>query len=151
LILSPIRVLIAQRLQITMKATPIDTAGPKVAPFGAVEAACKPTTSTYETIGDEGTAMRVLVIEDSARLRRSLHHGLRRAGFAVDMTADGNMGLAFAQTFAYDVVVLDLMLPGIASVRTTTHLPTARMKMTLTRTGAISIPRNTLSGPPYSS
>ena len=57
--------------------------------------------------------MRVLVIEDSERLRRSLEHGLRNSGFAVDLAGDGEEGLAFARRGAYDVVVLDLMLPKL--------------------------------------
>jgi two-component system copper resistance phosphate regulon response regulator CusR len=57
--------------------------------------------------------MKILLIEDSIRLRRSLGHGLQRAGFAVDMAGDGCEGLRFAATYAYDVVILDLMLPGL--------------------------------------
>lgn len=57
--------------------------------------------------------MRMLVIEDSERLRRSLGRGLSQAGFAVDLCGDGHEGLAFAETNDYDVVVLDLMLPGL--------------------------------------
>lgn len=57
--------------------------------------------------------MKLLVIEDSARLLRSLEHGLRRAGFIVDLAADGEAGLAFAHANAYDVIVLDLMLPKL--------------------------------------
>ncbi len=57
--------------------------------------------------------MRVLVVEDSERLRRSLEHGLRHSGFAVDLAADGEEGLAYAKRGNYDVVVLDLMLPKI--------------------------------------
>ena len=57
--------------------------------------------------------MKLLVIEDSERLRRSLGHGLRRAGFAVDLTGDGREGLAYAETTDYDVLILDLMLPGM--------------------------------------
>lgn len=57
--------------------------------------------------------MKLLVIEDSERLRRSLGHGLRRAGYAVDLTPDGREGLAYAEINDYDVIVLDLMLPGM--------------------------------------
>jgi DNA-binding response OmpR family regulator len=56
--------------------------------------------------------MKVLVVEDSERLRRSLEHGLRHSGFAVDLAADGEAGLAFARRGGYDAIVLDLMLPG---------------------------------------
>lgn len=57
--------------------------------------------------------MRVLLIEDSERLRRSLSEGLRRSGFAVDAVADGEQGLVFAGANAYDAIVLDLMLPKV--------------------------------------
>lgn len=57
--------------------------------------------------------MRVLLIEDSERLRRSLSEGLRRSGFAVDAAEDGDVGLAFAEVNAYDAIVLDLMLPKV--------------------------------------
>lgn len=63
-------------------------------------------------IGKAAT-MKLLLIEDSKRLQRSLGQGLRREGFAVDITGDGREGLLFAQTYEYDVVVLDLMLPGM--------------------------------------
>ena len=57
--------------------------------------------------------MKILVVEDSERLLRSLGEGLRKLGYAVDLTADGEEGLAFAETYDYDVIVLDLMLPGL--------------------------------------
>jgi two-component system copper resistance phosphate regulon response regulator CusR len=57
--------------------------------------------------------MKVLLIEDSLRLRRSLEHGLRKRGFAVDLAGDGCEGLGFAETYTYDVVILDLMLPRL--------------------------------------
>lgn len=57
--------------------------------------------------------MKVLVIEDSVRLRRSLGRGLVHDGYTVDLAADGREGLAFAETNDYDVIVLDLMLPKL--------------------------------------
>ena len=57
--------------------------------------------------------MKVLVIEDSERLQRSLDVGLRRTGFAVDVVGDGEEGLAYARLGNYDVIVLDLMLPKL--------------------------------------
>ncbi|MFI5401740.1 MAG: response regulator transcription factor [Planctomycetota bacterium] len=55
--------------------------------------------------------MKVLVIEDSEKLQRSLLHGLKSSGFAVDVVGDGEEGLAYAKHGTYDVIVLDLMLP----------------------------------------
>ncbi len=57
--------------------------------------------------------MRVLLIEDYQPLRESVARGLREAGFAVDAAADGREGLSCTCTRNYDVIVLDLMLPGI--------------------------------------
>src|SRR4051812_21186287 len=57
--------------------------------------------------------MRLLLIEDSARLQRSLGVGLRRAGYALDAATDGREGLALAEANPYDVIILDLMLPGL--------------------------------------
>lgn len=57
--------------------------------------------------------MRVLVIEDSSRLRRSLCNGLRHEGFATDAAGDGREGLSYAEVYPYDVIVLDIMLPSM--------------------------------------
>lgn len=55
--------------------------------------------------------MRILVVEDERRLASALRTGLEAEGFAVDVAHDGGEGLWFAQEFAYDAIVLDLMLP----------------------------------------
>jgi len=57
--------------------------------------------------------MRLLVVEDYKPLQKSLEKGLKEAGFAVDTTSDGEEGLWYAMSNDYDVIVLDLMLPGI--------------------------------------
>src|SRR6185295_990357 len=77
------------------------------------------------------SGMRLLLIEDSARLRATLERGLRKAGYAVDAAKDGREGLWLATENEYDVIVLDLMLPeidGLTVLRTlrekgrTTHV-----------------------------
>lgn len=57
--------------------------------------------------------MRVLVIEDQPDLRSLLFSMLEEEGYAVDLAADGVDGLAKAQTWSYDAIVLDLMLPKL--------------------------------------
>jgi DNA-binding response OmpR family regulator len=57
--------------------------------------------------------VRILVVEDSRALRESLRAGLAREGFAVDSAADGESGLVLARNNPYDLLVLDLMLPGL--------------------------------------
>jgi len=56
--------------------------------------------------------VRLLVIEDHTLLRETLAHGLRHAGYAVDITGNGTEGLWYAENHPYDVVILDVMLPG---------------------------------------
>jgi len=55
--------------------------------------------------------MRILVVEDSQRLRQSVSTALRRTGYAVDVAKDGEEGLWQATSNDYDVIVLDIMLP----------------------------------------
>lgn len=65
-------------------------------------------------------AMRVLVVEDEARLARQLAGALGEAGYAVDAAADGAQADFLARTERYDAVVLDLGLPkrdGLAVLR----------------------------------
>ncbi len=57
--------------------------------------------------------MKVLIIEDSNSLRRSLKIGLSNLGFTVDDTGDGSEGLSMALTGDYSLLILDLMLPSV--------------------------------------
>jgi len=57
--------------------------------------------------------MRLLLVEDYPPLQKSVVKGLREAGFAVDVTGDGKEALWYAESNQYDVIVLDLMLPGL--------------------------------------
>lgn len=57
--------------------------------------------------------MRILLVEDSARLQETVSRALRRSGYAVDQATDGETGLWQAQSTDYDTIVLDLMLPRL--------------------------------------
>jgi two-component system OmpR family response regulator len=57
--------------------------------------------------------MRVLVVEDEPDLRSALTQALTEDGYAVDAAADGEDGLLKAESWDYDAVVLDLMLPRL--------------------------------------
>jgi two-component system copper resistance phosphate regulon response regulator CusR len=56
--------------------------------------------------------MRILIIEDEARIRAFLARAFEAEGFVVDVAEDGDQGLARALTGGYDLVILDLLLPG---------------------------------------
>ncbi len=57
--------------------------------------------------------MRILIIEDQEHAATYLQKGLRENGFQVDTAANGADGLHLALTQDYDLVVLDIMLPGL--------------------------------------
>lgn len=56
--------------------------------------------------------MRILVVEDEARIRAFLARAFAAEGFVVDVAPDGEQGLEHALTGSYDCIVLDLLLPG---------------------------------------
>jgi len=61
--------------------------------------------------------MRVLFVEDSPRLQKSVTTALKASGYAVDTVGNGEDGLWQAQTHDYDVLILDIMLPGMDGLR----------------------------------
>jgi two-component system copper resistance phosphate regulon response regulator CusR len=58
--------------------------------------------------------MRILIVEDEEKVSRFIVRGLTAESFAVDAALDGQTGLELATTYNYDLVVLDLMLPGLS-------------------------------------
>jgi two-component system, OmpR family, response regulator len=57
--------------------------------------------------------VRLLVVEDNEAMADAVQRGLRAEGFDVDVTHDGADGLWRAREFSYDVIVLDILLPGM--------------------------------------
>lgn len=55
--------------------------------------------------------MRILLVEDEEKVARFVERGLVAERFAVDVAADGISGLELADTYNYDLMILDLMLP----------------------------------------
>ena len=82
-----------------------------------------PRTLARDTLGRR--AVKILLVDDSERLCRSLATGLRHHGFAVDAVHDGEAGLSSARHGTYDVVVLDLMLPKLDGITVLTRLRAA--------------------------
>ncbi len=60
--------------------------------------------------------MRVLMIEDATRLAEAVAEILRKSGYGADVARTGASGLAMALTGAYDVVLLDIMLPDMSGM-----------------------------------
>ncbi len=76
-----------------------------------------------------GSAGRVLVVEDDEGIREMLKYNLVTAGFSVHEASDGATGLRTARTARPDLILLDLMLPGMSgfdfcrALRRSSHVP----------------------------
>jgi DNA-binding response OmpR family regulator len=57
--------------------------------------------------------MRVLIVEDDRDLAQTVKSGLEENGYAVDWVSDGPSALEIVNAYPYDVIILDIMLPGI--------------------------------------
>ena len=55
--------------------------------------------------------MRILVVEDEQNVAAFIEQGLTEEGYAVDAVADGELALAYAETYDYDLILLDVLLP----------------------------------------
>jgi DNA-binding response OmpR family regulator len=60
--------------------------------------------------------MRVLIVEDERKVARLLRQGLEEEHYAVDTAADGQEGLRKARAAEYDLLIVDVMLPGISGI-----------------------------------
>src|ERR1700730_13040439 len=69
--------------------------------------------SSPKALGSTGGRMKILVIEDEARILSFLARGLEAEGYRVEGASDGRDGLARAVQGEWDLVLLDLMLPGL--------------------------------------
>jgi DNA-binding response OmpR family regulator len=58
--------------------------------------------------------VRLLIVEDDPKLAEFVARGLRAQSFAVDLAADGREGQSFIDTYSYDLLILDLMLPHVS-------------------------------------
>ena len=58
-------------------------------------------------------SMRVLIVEDDQNLAETVKTGLEESGYAVDWVSDGFSGLEMVSAYSYDVIILDIMLPGM--------------------------------------
>ncbi len=60
--------------------------------------------------------MRVLIVEDEPRMAKLLRQGLEEEAYAVDVVGNGSEVLDWVQSAAYDVILLDIMLPGMDGI-----------------------------------
>lgn len=71
--------------------------------------------------------MRVLVVEDDAKIANALKKGLMQQSYAVDVCFDGVEGLAYAKEHSYEVIILDRMLPSMDGIKVIDELRKAQI------------------------
>ena len=67
--------------------------------------------------------MRILVVEDEPNVLSFIEQGLKEESYAVDVATDDELALDFAQTYPYNVVVLDVLLPKVNGWQVAQTLP----------------------------
>ncbi|MDZ7587398.1 MAG: response regulator [Patescibacteria group bacterium] len=72
--------------------------------------------------------MRILIIEDEEKLAKSLKKTLETKSFAVDIALTGDKGFELAFGEEYDLIILDLGLPGIGGIKITEELRKEKVK-----------------------
>jgi DNA-binding response OmpR family regulator len=90
--------------------------------------------------------MQILVIEDELRILAFVARGIEAEGFSVDVARDGSDGLALAIAGPYDLVVLDLLLPGLDGLSVLRELRAQRPEIPVVILSARSDLRTKLRG-----
>ena len=101
--------------------------------------------------------MQVLIVEDEVRLAEALAHIMKEEKYLVDTVHTGTDGLEYARSGLYDVVILDVMLPGLSGFEIIKRLRTEKIDTPVimltvrarraARTGARHLPQAGRSGP----
>jgi DNA-binding response OmpR family regulator len=88
----------------------------------------------------------VLLIEDDARIREIVERGLGSRGFVVTSAEDGPAGLDLARKLEVDVVLLDLMLPGLSGLEVLEEIRLAKPRLPVVALTALDDTRSKVAG-----
>ena len=89
---------------------------------------------------------RILVIEDEANLVSMIQRGLSQEGYRVSVAMDGISGLQLATQFQFDLITLDLMLPGMGGLELCRTLRKKNSQVPILMLTALSTPENIVTG-----
>ncbi|WP_374951305.1 response regulator transcription factor [Mucilaginibacter sp.] len=90
--------------------------------------------------------MKVLVVEDEPGLVSVISRGLTTAGMEVSVAADGNMGLDMALNHQFDVIILDIMLPGMNGIQVCKEIRKQNDTVAILMLTALSSTENVVTG-----
>src|SRR5688572_8631357 len=75
-----------------------------------------------EKMRETSAPAQLLIVDDNINALRALHYVLEREGFGVDCAASGSVALDFLRKSTYDVVVSDVMMPGMNGMELLEHI-----------------------------
>lgn len=90
--------------------------------------------------------MRILVVEDQKKTAQFIRRGLTEQGYAVDMAGDGREAESLAQTHEYDLIILDVMLPGQDGVQVCRNLRQLRVHTPILMLTALTATEDKVKG-----
>lgn len=91
-------------------------------------------------------AVRILVVEDDAKIAAFVVKGLKQEGYAVDHAPDGDTGLALTASTPYDAAVVDVMLPGLDGLSLVKRLRASRTELPVLFLSARSSVQDRIAG-----
>ena len=90
--------------------------------------------------------MKVLLIEDEPAVAGLINRGLTENGYSVTVAPDGTMGLQMALAHEFDIIILDIMLPGMNGMEVCRQLRTARDNTPILFLTALGTTENIVAG-----
>src|SRR3546814_11501746 len=90
--------------------------------------------------------MRVLLVEDDTATAQGIEMMLRSEGYVCDTTDMGEDGLEIGKLYAYDIIIMDLMLPDMDGYEVLRRLTAARVKTTIMNLSGLSCLANKIKG-----
>src|ERR1019366_10010456 len=91
--------------------------------------------------------MRILIVEDERRMAELLRQGLTEEGHRITVATDGREGLSVAESGAFDLIVLDVMLPGVNGFQIVRHLRSRRDQTPILMLTAPHATKDIVEGP----
>lgn len=90
--------------------------------------------------------MKILVVEDEAHVVSVIRRSLSEAGYEVSVAMDGNSGYQMAKTNPFDLVILDIMMPGMNGLELCRKLRSEDLNMPILMLTALNTTENIVSG-----
>lgn len=90
--------------------------------------------------------MRILLVEDEPHVASLINRGLSENGYSVTVALDGKLGREMAMQYDFDVLILDIMLPGIDGMEMCRQLRTAKVNTPILFLTALGTTENIVAG-----